>query len=1041
MPPATSPSQSPPARQSASRRLSMEVDKDDVQQDLGPPNVTEDEWDAMQTILDAVYAYRDDEGHDPSKVFHRKVNKRVLPDYYDVIKDPVAMSTVKANINTKAYRAFSEFVRDFARIPHNAQLYNRPEAGAYQDAIVIRSVLETELKKLVDEKVISAEAAELPDLGEIPPPSPRDAQDDGEEEDEDEDDEEDDEADDSDDEGFRRRKRRGPRASGAASKRESGDGTKGNEAEARRKRGRPPRVDTPMEARIKAVMKGLRKIKDADGAQKISSFEKLPDKAQMPEYFSEIKSPMAIDLIKRKSKRKKYTSVDHFMKDVDLMFENAKLYNVEDSQIYKDAEELQAEAHTLAEQEKNRPDTDFVMEDGRLPLPSGILHNGELWKVGDWVHIQNPNDASKPIIAQLYRSWQDSDGQKWINACWYYRPEQTVHRAEKHFFEHEVVKTGQYRDHHVEEIVDRCFVMFVTRFSKGRPRGLPPDKAVYVCESRYNEEKHKLNKIKTWASCLPDEVREKDYEMDLFSTPRRMKKVPSPIRDRLSPHAKETDDPPKPVWGASNAPPIVGAVHIRPREPNESPPPEPTPSPPPRPAQLHQPSRQISDKSSTLPAADDSFRKDSQGDITMGGTDGLLLTTPTTTTPVAATAGVIRPQPAASPAISLSRPFQSTTRTSSSPTRSFHQTFSPQASQQASSSTAANNNVNNNVASFQANKTSTQAFNYGNHTTPAIPPRLSTTATTAPNGGVGASPASTTPTTTTNGVNNGINPPSRPAADVYRLSEQMNQSIPEEVRKQFHCDDQGYVLFFTTPPQDHHQHSTGPDDLIVDANANANSLNIITNGSGNTKLAHSVRYLAEKARQRLLDKDGHQHQQQNSSSSSSRGEVKVETPNELFHQQPPKRRRTALKTANHDKNDNSGGPSHHATPLPILDKSALADLEGVLAVTTRHINEGTVALLNRDFGDDDDGDGGGDGIGVVGDETEAAKIMVRAVTAAAAAAAVAASATPAAATTTNPTATDERPPPPAAAAAAAAANVSVPLKPSTPFLDDYDPRY
>jgi hypothetical protein len=34
------------------------------------------------------------------------------------------------------------------------------------------------------------------------------------------------------------------------------------------------------------------------------------------------------------------------------------------------------------------------------------------------------------------------------------------------------------------------------------------------------KEKHKLNKIKTWASCLPDEVREKDYEMDLFDVPR-----------------------------------------------------------------------------------------------------------------------------------------------------------------------------------------------------------------------------------------------------------------------------------------------------------------------------------------------------------------------------------------------------------------------------------------------------------------------------------------------------------------------------------------
>ncbi|KAH0541320.1 hypothetical protein GP486_008719, partial [Trichoglossum hirsutum] len=66
--------------------------------------------------------------------------------------------------------------------------------------------------------------------------------------------------------------------------------------------------------------------------------------------------------------------------------------------------------------------------------------------------------------------------------------------------------------------------MFFTRYNKGRPRGFPPDKDVYVCESRYNEEKYKLNKIKTWASCLPDEVREKDYEMDLFDQPKKMKK-------------------------------------------------------------------------------------------------------------------------------------------------------------------------------------------------------------------------------------------------------------------------------------------------------------------------------------------------------------------------------------------------------------------------------------------------------------------------------------------------------------------------------------
>lgn len=173
-------------------------------------------------------------------------------------------------------------------------------------------------------------------------------------------------------------------------------------------------------------------------------------------------------------------------------------------------------------------------------------------------------------MAQIYRTWQDKAGQKWVNACWYYRPEQTVHSFEKHFYENEVIKTGQYRDHRIEEIVDRCFVMFVTRYNKGRPRGFPADKEVYVCESRYNDEKHKLARIKTWASAVPDEVREKDYEMDLFPAPRKLRKIPSPIKHLLRDDAKAGDPLPKPTWGAPNAPPLVGAVHCRERDVNVS---------------------------------------------------------------------------------------------------------------------------------------------------------------------------------------------------------------------------------------------------------------------------------------------------------------------------------------------------------------------------------------------------------------------------------------------------------------------------------------
>ncbi|KAI0590062.1 Chromatin structure-remodeling complex protein rsc1 [Pyrenophora tritici-repentis] len=478
--------------------------------------VTAQEWEAMTNCLKNVYDYRTDDGADPTKLFQRKVNKRAVPDYYDIIKEPMALSTIKSKISNKEYKNFSEFVRDLALIPHNAQVYNRQDSQAYVDALEVKKAIEQELKKLVNDKTITES-----------------------------------------------------REGGSRAAKED---IKNDDPESRKKRGRPPRVDTPMEARIKTIMKAIRKPRNQQNKLMVSAFERVPDKTVMPEYHSEIKNPMAMDILKRKLKRKKYNSVDHFMVDVELMFENAKQYNEEDSQIYKDAVHLQKESRKVAKAEKEKPDTEYVMEEGRIPMPSGIVHNGELWKVGDWVHIQNANDLTKPIVAQIYRTWQDANGGQWVNACWYYRPEQTVHRFDRHFFENEVVKTGQYRDHRIDEVVDRCFVMFITRYNKGRPRDFPSDKEIYVCEARYNEENHKLNKIKTWASCLPDEVRDKDYVMDLFDAPRKLKKVPSPIAYLLKDEQKEDDDLPKPEWGAENAPPKIGAVHRRPRDPKHLPP-------------------------------------------------------------------------------------------------------------------------------------------------------------------------------------------------------------------------------------------------------------------------------------------------------------------------------------------------------------------------------------------------------------------------------------------------------------------------------------
>ena len=502
----------------------------------------------------------------------------------------VSLATLQGKLGKKTYTSFNEFVQDVTRICHNAQVYNRPSAPIFSDAGRLLEVFKEKLAELVKKGEITEKDAEIPDYGPLPEfedsPTPEE-----EEEDEEEEEEEEESSDDSDDVDSDGRRRRGRTRRGGRNRRRKPD----DDDEAQKKHTRPIKVLTPTEARIQALLKGLRKLKNENGHVRINHFQRLPDKSESPAYYAVVRNPIALDMITTKHKRKRYQNIDQVAQDLELMFENAKLFHKKDTEEYEDAVELQKEARALVEQEKAKPDDDFRDADGKLPLDS-IEHGGELWRVGmyssepkrkalarrgpefiwltvtigDWVHIRNPNDLSKPIVAQIYRLWSDKSGQKWVNACWFYRPEQTVHRYDKFFYENEVVKTAQYRDHRIEEIEDRCFVMFMTRYPKGRPRGFPPNKMVYVCEARYNEERCKFNKVKTWNSCLPEEVRDQDYEMDLFAVPRVMRKFPSPIKHLLQADAKETDDLPKPTWRSPNAPPLIGAVHRRPREPNVS---------------------------------------------------------------------------------------------------------------------------------------------------------------------------------------------------------------------------------------------------------------------------------------------------------------------------------------------------------------------------------------------------------------------------------------------------------------------------------------
>ncbi|OLL23831.1 Chromatin structure-remodeling complex subunit rsc1 [Neolecta irregularis DAH-3] len=538
---------------------------------------------AMQSILDAMYDARDKKDQAISGIFEDLPDRKHFPDYYDLVKRPMSLNIIQENIKKNLYSGFTEFVQDCSQIAYNAKLYNRRNSLIYQHACILEDTFRKDIDDLMKAGTIGD--IEVPMKTESNPGSPGGGSDNGDDKSEDDD-----------------------VSDGAKSEYDpedvpvSGVGTGGKvktggvgasqkalETEddkkkryrpdlmdLKRRRGRPPKVDTPNEAKIKVVLRGLRKEKSKDGRILFQPFERLPDVKQYPDYYRDIKDPISLDQVKKRLKRREYKNLDSFQADMDLMFTNAQKFNTEGSEIYKDSVVLQKLCHRNIEIERQKDDSEYItgpssvdMQDSqtpgrmlkmsRLPLES-IEHKGEVYRVGDWVHIVNPNDNTKPIIAQVFRTWKTTEGQKWINVCWYYRPEQTVHRADKSFFENEVFKTGQYRDHQIEEVVEKCFVMFLSRYTRGRPKNVGNITSIYVCENRYNEENKYFNKIKSWKSCVPDEVRGTDYEMFLFERQQFPLRVPSPLIPLLPAGAKEGDPPTEMQRGKENAPPTVGSI-------------------------------------------------------------------------------------------------------------------------------------------------------------------------------------------------------------------------------------------------------------------------------------------------------------------------------------------------------------------------------------------------------------------------------------------------------------------------------------------------
>ncbi|KAI8147926.1 hypothetical protein BJV82DRAFT_664265 [Fennellomyces sp. T-0311] len=125
-----------PKRQSA-------VDKDYRERKRIRKEKEGDEEDVVQTQCRQLYRlikdYRDPD--DPeyflSTLFAQLPSKRTYPDYYDVIKNPIALSNMKTKIDQQEYTSVADLKADIDLMVSNAKKYNIKESQVYQDAIKI----------------------------------------------------------------------------------------------------------------------------------------------------------------------------------------------------------------------------------------------------------------------------------------------------------------------------------------------------------------------------------------------------------------------------------------------------------------------------------------------------------------------------------------------------------------------------------------------------------------------------------------------------------------------------------------------------------------------------------------------------------------------------------------------------------------------------------------------------------------------------------------------------------------------------------------
>nr|XP_048276906.1 protein polybromo-1 isoform X34 [Myodes glareolus] len=293
--------------------------------------------EVLEQLLEAIVVATNPSGRLISELFQKLPSKVQYPDYYAIIKEPIDLKTIAQRIQNGSYKTIHAMAKDIDLLAKNAKTYNEPGSQVFKDANSIKKIFymkkaEIEHHEMAKSslRISNKRAVQGGRLSAITMALQY-----GSESEED--------------------------AALAAARYEEGE----SEAES---------IASFMDVSnpFHQLYDTVRSCRNNQGQLIAEPFFHLPSKKKYPDYYQQIKMPISLQQIRTKLKNQEYETLDHLECDLNLMFENAKRYNVPNSTIYKRVLKLQQVMQAKKKELARRDD----IEDGDSMISSATSDTG-----------------------------------------------------------------------------------------------------------------------------------------------------------------------------------------------------------------------------------------------------------------------------------------------------------------------------------------------------------------------------------------------------------------------------------------------------------------------------------------------------------------------------------------------------------------------------------------------------------------------------------------------------------------------------------------